>query len=88
MATTIDNQYSILSELWFFHKDDEGLAEFVSFNDIGLPLAYLIQAGIVNRTDEADFYVGQTFKMLVDLAEIEDTGFETLDQMLDTLEEE
>jgi hypothetical protein len=85
METTFDNKVSILADLWMTYRDDEDFSEFVDYNDLGLPLAYLIDQNIVDKTDKATLFINETFDLLLASLEIdEDTGFENLDDLLDT----
>jgi hypothetical protein len=64
------------------HTDEEPYVEFADFNDIGLPLAHLLNNGIVSTTPQAEEYVRETFGLLLALFGIdEDTGFKSLEQI-------
>lgn len=65
------------------YREDEAFAEFLEYNDIGLPLAYCIYSEIVDATPRADLYLSETFDMLLAALNLEDTGFDGLEQMLD-----
>lgn len=82
--TNSQTKIEILSEVWMKYRDEDAFAEFVEYNDIGLPLAYFITAEIVNPTPRADLYISETFDMLLASLELEDKGFENLEQMLDS----
>ena len=84
MTTTPANKIKILSELWMGYRDEEGFEEFIEYNDIGLPLSYFIDAEIVDPSPRADLYLSETFDMLLASLELEDTGFEGLEEMLDS----
>lgn len=86
--TDIKSIYKILGEFWFEYNKEEAFAQFVSFNDIGLPLAYFVSNGIVEATAESDFYVKMTWEMFLDSLEVADTGFESLEQIFDLIDEE
>jgi hypothetical protein len=73
----------ILAELWMNYRDDEGLEDFVEYNDLGLPLAYAIATDIVSLSPRAAMYIEETFQLLLDSLEIEDTGFQNLNEMLE-----
>lgn len=81
-TTTIENKEIILAELWMNYKNDPNFDDFISYNDLGLPIAYVMSTGIAKRTDASNKFVNETFTLLLGALEIEDTGFETLDQML------
>lgn len=80
--TTFDNQCNILAELWVDYREDPEFEDFVSYNDIGLPLAFLCAEGLVSTTDQAKTMVEESFTLLLAAMEVEDTGFETLDELL------
>lgn len=80
--TPYSNKYQILADLWLNYKDDEEFQDFVEYNDLGLPLAYAIANEIVKSTDLAEKFINETFDLLLAGLEIEDTGFETLDDLL------
>jgi hypothetical protein len=89
MATTFDNKCAILSDLWLNYKDNEELADFVEYNDLGLPLAYLIHTGLVTVNESGISYVDETFNLLchglgVDL----DEEYESLNELMDLQEDE
>ncbi len=84
MKTTFENKCYILQQLWMEHRDDENFTDFIEFNDIGLPLAFMIDSKIVvELTPQARNYIESTFAYLLEALEIEDTGYEEFDDMLD-----
>jgi hypothetical protein len=82
MTTNFLNKTSILAELWMNYRDDEGLQDFVEYNDLGLPLAYFLYNELVLPTKQSEIYIEETFSLLVAALEVEDVGFESLDEML------
>lgn len=64
MATEFANQASILADLWINFRGEEEFADFIEYNDIGLPLAYYIHTDLVTPTDEAKRFVEETFNLL------------------------
>lgn len=80
-TTTQENKQNILAELWINYKQDENFTDFISYNDIGLPLAYAISAGIVKETELANKFIDETFLLLLNSLEVEDDGFENLDDI-------
>lgn len=79
--TTSENKANILSELWLGYKTDENFEDFFSYNDLGLPLAYAINNGIVKATEVSDRFINETFALLLASLEVEDEGFEDLDDV-------
>ena len=82
MTTNFLNKTSILAELWMNYRDDEGLQDFVEYNDLGLPLAYFLYNELVLPTKQSEIYIEETFSLLVAALDVEDVGFESLDEML------
>lgn len=83
--TSAENKLKILSELWIDMRDDDSFADFVDYNDVGLPLSYFIYSEIVPPTPRADLYISETFDMLLASLNLEDTnegGFTSLEEML------
>jgi hypothetical protein len=82
--TTYEDKASILADLWLNYRNDTNFADFVEYNDLGLPLAYAIDNEIVESTDMAARFIEETFDLLLAGLDIdEDTGFETLDDLLE-----
>ena len=84
--TNQDIKVSILSDLWMNYRDEEGLEDFIEYNDLGLPLAYAIATDIVNISPRAAIYIEETFNLLLESLEIEDTGFANLNEMFEASE--
>jgi hypothetical protein len=83
MNTTFENKAEILSDLWLNYKDDEVFLDFIEYNDLGLPLAYAFANQIVANTDKLEKFIDETFDLLLSGLEVEeDTGFESLDEIL------
>jgi len=87
MATTFENKAAILAELWLDYRESEEFAEFISSNDIGLPLAYVVSNGIVKTTKEATKFIEDTFSEFLSLCGYEDLNFESLDEILPGLDD-
>lgn len=82
METTLKNKAQILSQLWLDYRDDEEFTDFIEYNDLGLPLAYAVSTDIVKITAQAEKMIGESFDLLLGGLEIEDTGFEDLEEVL------
>lgn len=86
--TTFQDKASILADLWLNYRQDVEFADFIEYNDIGLPLAYAIANDIVATTPIATNFVEETFSLLLEGLDVEeDTGFETLDGLLESSEQ-
>jgi hypothetical protein len=74
-----------LGQFWFEFRDDEKLKEFITYNDIGLPLAWFIATGVVTPNPMAEDYVNETFNLFLaalEVTEEEIEGIDTLDSLL------
>ena len=65
------------------YRGDTEFQDFVEYNDLGLPLAYAISEGIVEKTDIASNFINEAFEILLSALGVEDTGFESLEDLLD-----
>jgi hypothetical protein len=81
-STAYTNKCDILAELWLNYRSDEEFQDFIEYNDIGLPIAYAISNDIVKSTEMAQRFVEETFDLFLASLEIEDVGFESLDELL------
>ena len=82
--TNIETQIDILGNFYINYKEDKSVKEFIEFNDIGLPLAFLTSENLCQPTDIAITYIQETFNMLLATMGLEDIGFDSLDHLLDT----
>ena len=82
-----ENKTTILAELWMNYREDDQIKDFVDYNDLGLPLAYLITNEIVIPTHQAEIYINESYDLLVAALEVEDIEYESLDEMMDTTKE-
>jgi hypothetical protein len=81
-TTPFSKKCEILGELWLQYRQDEELEDFLEYNDLGLPIAYAIANDIVKSTDMAKSFVEETFDLLITSLNVEDTGWDNLDQLL------
>ena len=64
IITSDEVKIAILADLWMNYRDDEQFEDFCQYNDIGLPLAYFINSGLVTPLQLAAQYVAETFDLL------------------------
>jgi hypothetical protein len=84
MSTPYKIKHKILANLWTNYKDDQDMTDFFEFNDLGLPLAFMIEQKIVKSTPVAQVYVEETFELLVDSLGLDpDDEFESIEEMLE-----
>ena len=84
--TDFTRMCEILGSLYANYKQDDDLKDFIEFNDLGLPLAYLASENLCEVSDDGARYITETWALFVQSLDLEDTGFETLDQMFSATE--
>lgn len=65
------------------YRDDVEFKDFIEYNDLGLPLAYAIAEGIVEKTEISSNFINEAFDILLSALGVEDTGYESLEDLLD-----
>ena len=84
MTTPYDIKYAILSDLWTGYKEEDDFADFVAYNDLGLPLAFMIEQKIVESTPVAQVYIEETFELLCESLELDsDDEYESIEEMFE-----
>ena len=86
MTTDFSNKITILAELWMNYRDDDHLDDFIEYNDLGLPMAYLLMNEIVLPSEQSEVYINETFDLLLAALSVKDKGFESLDELLGNAE--
>jgi len=72
----------ILSDFWLNYKDDEEFEDFVEYNDIGLPLAFMITEDIVKSTTVGEVYVNEAWELLCTALKIDSKqDYDSLEDM-------
>ena len=79
--TDFTNMCEILGSLYANYKEDEDLKDFIEFNDLGLPLAYFVSEDLCQVSDDGARYITETWQLFLASMELEDTGWDSLDQM-------
>jgi hypothetical protein len=82
-TTHFSNKCDILADLWMNYRDDEEFTDFIEYNDLGLPLAYMVQNSIVKIESTGESLIEETFDLLLGAVGVDDQGFETLDDLLE-----
>lgn len=84
LATSIPTTYAILADLWLNYRADEDFKDFVEYNDLGLPLAYALDADIVKDTPLAQALIKETWDLFLEALDAQDPedGFESLEEIL------
>lgn len=81
-VTKYENKALILGQVWVELKDDENWKEFIHYNDVGLPLAFALSEEIISNSPELENYINETWRLLLEGMEIEDLGYEELDELI------
>lgn len=71
----------ILGTLYANYKEDEDLKDFIDFNDLGLPLAYFTSENLCEVSDDGARYITETWQLFLASMDMEDTGWDSLDEM-------
>ena len=67
----IADKAGILGQLWIDYRDNEDFSVFIEYNDIGLPLSYVVAEGLVTAlTPVGEDYINETIDMFFKLLEI------------------
>jgi tetratricopeptide (TPR) repeat protein len=62
---------SVISSLWIEFRNDEDFSDFMSYNDIGCPLAYVYTNGLATELSQAGIsMITETFEMFLGLLEV------------------
>jgi hypothetical protein len=80
--TPFENQCKILGEVWINYRDNEEFRDFVEYNDLGLPLAYLVSTNFATATKTGLAMISETWFLLLESLEVEDTGFDSFEGLL------
>jgi hypothetical protein len=83
--TPFESMCIILGDLWLNYKYDEEFEDFIGYNDLGLPLAYMISEDISKPNELGVKYVEETWLLFLASLEIEDTGFSSLQEIFSTI---
>lgn len=62
------------------------MEDFITYNDLGLPLAYAIDTEIIKSTPKAEMFINETWEVLLAGLNIQDDGFDSLDDLLALIE--
>ena len=80
--TTFEDRCNILGELWIDYRDESDLEDFISFNDLGLPLAFAVAEDLVKPSARAVEMINESFELLLASLEIDDAGFTSFEDLM------
>ncbi len=86
--TPFDTKCEILGDLWMKYRFEKQFSDFVSYNDIGLPLGFLVSEELVTPAPMAKAMIEETFELLLASLKVDDTGYDSLDDVLFAAPEE
>jgi hypothetical protein len=82
-TTDFDRRALILGQLWINFKAEDEWMDFFVYNDLGLPLAFAFAEGIINHTPTLEQYINETWDLFIEGLGVEDTGFDSIDELMD-----
>ena len=81
--TPFDTRCDILADLWMNYRKDDDFQDFLEYNDVGLPAAWLLAEELCTPNEKLKGMIDETFILLLAALEIkDDTGFDSLDDLL------
>ena len=81
--TDFSNVCDILGELYANYKEDKEFKDFIEFNDLGLPLAYMVRENLATPSDDGARYIMESWEIFLASLKLEDVGFPDLNSVLD-----
>lgn len=81
--TDFSSVCEILGELYANYKEDTDFKDFIEFNDLGLPLAYMVREKLATPSDDGSRYIMETWELFLNGLGVKDTGFSSLNHLLD-----
>ena len=68
-----------------YRDDIEEFKEFMEFNDLGFPLAYFNAEHLALPSVDGMRFVEETWELLLAEMDVDDTGFEDLDHLIESI---
>lgn len=84
--TDFSSVCDILGELLSQYSEDKEFKDFIEFNDLGLPLAYMVRENLATPSDDGVRYIMETWQLFLASLGVDDTGFANLDELLNSAE--
>jgi hypothetical protein len=82
MAVEFADKAGILGQLWIEFRGDEDFSDFIEYNDLGLPMSYMVAEGLIKEcSPTGEALIEETFNMFCELLEITDEDFEVLEDI-------
>ena len=80
--TSFQNKCEILADLWLNYRDEDEWKDFFDYNDLGLPLAYMISNGIVEQAPIGVNFILEAWDLMLSAVGAPDGEYDELDQIL------
>jgi hypothetical protein len=81
--TDFETRCQILAHIYGYRRNEANWFNFCQYNNVALPLAYLISARVVTDwSPEGTTAINETFTMLLQSFNLEDTGYTSLDDIV------
>ena len=85
--TNFKTKCEILGGLWIDYRDDENFADFIEYNDLGLPLAFAYANGIIDDLSaKATEFINEAFDLLLSGFGQIDIGYTSLQELIADIE--
>lgn len=79
-----EEKMALLADLYILYGDKPAWRSFFLYNNVGLPLAYLMHSGVVDLIDERKIeYVLETYELLCKFLNVSpDEDYDSLNEMI------
>lgn len=82
MAVEFADKAGILGQLWIEFRGDEDFTDFIEYNDLGLPMSYMVAEGLIKEcSPTGEALIEETFVMFCELLEITEDDFDVLEEI-------
>ena len=79
--TGFTSKCEILGQFYSQYREEKEFADFMEFNDLGLPLAYFVSENLCEVSDDGARYINETYDLFLASLELKDTGFSNLEDV-------
>lgn len=82
--TEFENRVAILAELWTSYRNIKEWQDFFDYNDIALPLAFMIDQKIVEANEVGIRYIDETWELLCETLTLDSKeSYDDLEEMIE-----
>jgi hypothetical protein len=81
--TGLAHRAKMLAAFWYEYREDPTYTDFIATHDLGFPMAYASAHGLANLTEKGDFYVQETYELLLEALGLDDVEYPDAKAMLD-----